>query len=1193
MTLRRFASILATVGLVLALNAGAASAIKLHPTPVGEPIGKDGTPAGEAFGLVEGVAFQQAEKRLYAFENSIEAAPTTPDKLYGFDASTPGSYSPLAAFGPLLTSAFGRFTSLAVDNSTLASAGNIYLKINSTVTGNPFPNEYDETTKIFGFSANGEALPGWPVVLSGNQYGNIAVDPTTGNIWLAQANFHKGQFVRFTPSGTTLPSVSTEPFGGPNAMAFDSNGDLYTFLNNNAGSAAIYRLTAPNYDQPEVILTNVSGQLQLQVDGATHDFYVGDHDGIRRYGHDGTLLETFATNGASVEQPFAIDQSTGDIIRASGQGPLRRFPGLEFPLATTGSATDPGETSLTLNGTVRPDGVTLTDCHFEYVSEAAFEASGFSDLSSGGSLPCAPAFGSIPADSVKHPVSAAATGLDPNTSYRFRLVAANANGANPGQSSIFQPGKPFLETAGSPLRTTTTARLEGRVDPHGLPTSYHFEYGDQGPCDANPCETTETHSTGSAGTYQFVSEAIKGLQPGTVYHYRVVAENGHPAGPATGEDMTLTTRTSDALSHGHFPGPPGSDRAWEQVNIPDTGGNPVLGALAVSDNGERAFYRVAGGTPISSTGTTFSPLYAERTPSGWRSSDIFPPRDQLIATSWLQPVGPADLSNQVVLNFDNTTGAMSIWRLRPGQSAVKVFQPLTTGQDGPVIVSEDASRVVIRHKGSLDPAHPVGSTRNLYDVTTGTPQLIDLMPDGSVPACGAEAAGRFDFPVGGTGNVSRASHWLSADGTFAFFPSSGSNCSSQPQLYVREIEAEQTKLISGPPISGPSCGAAFLKSNSEAAFFWTQTRLDPTDTDPGACSNGNADGDVYRYDLGDGALQCVTCTAAGDANVNIGSVPSNEIAVAADGSRVYFSSEKVLVPGAAAPGVYRVNVASGALAYVAPGNTVGENRLLGRAITPDGSVVVFASLSAELNAINGLQNGGTTQFYRYDDNDRSLVCLSCPLDGSLPTSAVHLSSFVAEGFGNAEPAGEAGANKTALAADGETFAFSTATPLVGADQNTARTGEETSVGTDVYEWRDGRQLLVSDGLTRWPDDEKPVPSAITPSGRDLFFTAPAQYTADAIDGFRRLYDARIGGGIEFPAAPKPCPLEVCQGTPKGAPEEPTPGTSSFQAPGNPAKKAKGCPKGRVRKHGRCGVKSHKGKAKSHRRAAGPNRGSAR
>ena len=136
---------------------------------------------------------------------------------------------------------------------------------------------------------------------------------------------------------------------------------------------------------------------------------------------------------------------------------------------------------------------------------------------------------------------------------------------------------------------------------------------------------------------------------------------------------------------------------------------------------------------------------------------------------------------------------------------------------------------------------------------------------------------------------------------------------------------------------------------------------------------------------------------------------------------------------------------------------------------------------------------------------------------------------------------------TSLAADGD-FAFATPSALVGADQNTASAGQNPEAGNDVYEWRDGRALLVSDGLTDWPTRGAPQVASISPSGRDLFFMEAAQLTPDALDGYQRLYDARIGGGIEFTATPGPCPLEVCQGTPKGTPEESAPGTAPSPAP---------------------------------------------
>jgi len=192
---------------------------------------------------------------------------------------------------------------------------------------------------------------------------------------------------------------------------------------------------------------------------------------------------------------------------------------------------------------------------------------------------------------------------------------------------------------------------------------------------------------------------------------------------------------------------------------------------------------------------------------------------------------------------------------------------------------------------------------------------------------------------------------------------------------------------------------------------------------------------------------------------------------------------------------------------------------------------------------------------------------------------------------------ETGPNTTPLSTDGEVFAFATSTSLVNPDQNTTGVGQNPVPGTDVYEWRDGHVLLITDGLTNSPDNDGfelgvPRTNGISPSGRDIYFTVSAQYTPDALDGFRRLYDARIGGGFDFPSPPKPCPLEVCQGTPKGVPEEVAPGSGSLLGAGNkraPATTRCAKPKRKVRSGGktRCVKPKRKlnaKKANDHRRA---------
>jgi hypothetical protein len=689
---------------------------------------------------------------------------------------------------------------------------------------------------------------------------------------------------------------------------------------------------------------------------------------------------------------------------------------------------------------------------------------------------------------------------------------------------------PVVETTGTPVRTTTTAQLAGRVDPQGAVTTYFFEYGDQGPCGPNPCAGTPAKPAGAGGGALLVAEEVGGLASGNTYHYRLVADNGDPGGPSFGADMTVTTRSSEApLFHGHFPGPPGSDRAWEQISPPDTGGNPVNDAIGFSANGGRALFSIAGGTPLSDTGNLFSPFLAERTGEGWQQKPILPPRDTSAGSPNWHLIPDASLSTVSGAVLKEGTEEAEIWRLDAGGSQAKLF----VGQESVLSlpdhgISDDGSRLLALIAGSQDPQHPA-SNLNLYDLTSGAPQLISLLPDGSVPACGAQTTG-----------FSTGTHPVSADGSLAFFESRGHNCLAPEKVYVRDIGANETELISPSPVSGLECDSAFLSASEDAVFLWSKSRLAAEDSPTNSCGNDGLDGDIYRGDLHGAGLKCVTCVSGAlDADVY---VPLDNgtwrvleyILVAEDGSRVYFQSPRGLVPGApevsGGGSVYRVNVNTGDLAWVGGPNLglqPNENEL-----TPDGATLFFRSSSAFLNPLGGSDNGGTDQYYRYDDRDRSLLCVSCPRDGAVPRESVIQ-------------------GRLPISDSGEHLAFATATPLLSVDQNTPAPGDNPERGRDVYEWRDGRHLLVTDGLAdTTPETEGPVASGMSGDGRDLYFIAPGQYTPDALDGYRRLYDARIGGGFQHPTAPPPCPLEVCQGTPKGAPEEAAPGSASFSGRGN-------------------------------------------
>jgi len=274
----------------------------------------------------------------------------------------------------------------------------------------------------------------------------------------------------------------------------------------------------------------------VAADDGTGDVYVADseHGVVDVFDSAGGPLSPITgvgvPNGLGEPIAVAVDQASGDVyvLDGTGAGVVDIFgaDAVVVPDVLTGAASGVQPTSATLNGTVNPDGVQVSDCHFVYGPSEAY----------GQSVPCTQSAAEIGAGSGQVAVSANVSGLTPGAVYHFRLFAGNANDAaneSEGQDQVFGP--PRVDGTSATCEAKTTAILEAQVDPDAVDTTYHFEYG-----------TTSAYGTSApipdadlgAGTSdQPASVEVKGLQSGVLYHYRVVAVNaaGTTAGP---DDMT-------------------------------------------------------------------------------------------------------------------------------------------------------------------------------------------------------------------------------------------------------------------------------------------------------------------------------------------------------------------------------------------------------------------------------------------------------------------------------------------------------------------------------------------------------------------------------------------------------------------------------------------------------------------------------
>ena len=187
----------------------------------------------------------------------------------------------------------------------------------------------------------------------------------------------------------------------------------------------------------------------------------------------------------------------------------------------------------TLGGTVNPNGQS-TDWYVEYGTSTSYGTKTASTSAGSGTT--------------SKTVSIAVSGLTSGKTYHFRLVATSSAGTTNGADKTFVTAEPpAAVTSAASSIGTTSAKLNGSVDPNGRSTTYFFEYGTT----TSYGTKTSSSSAGSGSSSTNVSKTVSGLNSGTIYHFRLVATSD--AGTVTGADRTFTT--AERPGSGHRPRP--------------------------------------------------------------------------------------------------------------------------------------------------------------------------------------------------------------------------------------------------------------------------------------------------------------------------------------------------------------------------------------------------------------------------------------------------------------------------------------------------------------------------------------------------------------------------------------------------------------------------------------------------------------
>jgi uncharacterized repeat protein (TIGR01451 family) len=188
------------------------------------------------------------------------------------------------------------------------------------------------------------------------------------------------------------------------------------------------------------------------------------------------------------------------------------------PDAFTDPATGISYNSAVLNGRVNPNG-NNTSYYFEYGTNSSFGyTTGFQSAGSGNSQIF---------------VSSYISGLNPNTTYYFRIVAQNNYGRSYGSTYTFTtnfygggfnpPGfAPYVTTYSATNVSLNSATLNAQVNPNNSDTQAWFEYGTS----PNYLPYTTGYSNIGSGNYNYnFNQNIYNLSANTTYYFRAVARN--------------------------------------------------------------------------------------------------------------------------------------------------------------------------------------------------------------------------------------------------------------------------------------------------------------------------------------------------------------------------------------------------------------------------------------------------------------------------------------------------------------------------------------------------------------------------------------------------------------------------------------------------------------------------------------------
>jgi phosphodiesterase/alkaline phosphatase D-like protein len=538
--------------------------------PDGQLVGS-ATPAG-SFSRPAGLAVDQQNGDLYVLDTVHEV----------IDVFSPsGEYlSQIVKVVHELNGIHFLFSSLAVDDSS----GDVY-------------SGQDSFEEVEQFSAAGDPIRAVGYFPDSNVA--VATDSETGRLYVLDTDNHAVQV--FNTSGSLIEKITGLSTGGPNGTGGDvSLGEASKSLWVTSARGLVSEYLLQGVELPEARTKRAEN---VTYSTATLPGFVNPDETDTSYRFEWGRTDNYESRSASI--PVGSDDVEHEVslpvtglatntiyhyrlvastecesgTQCASASPDRTFKtAASFSQLLAGEASPVSKSAATIIGTLNPSGFPVEECVFEFGQSESY----------GEEIPCEESSSQIGSGAEAVHVQARVEGLSVNTAYHYRLRAKNSTGpAEKSSDSTFR-------TSGAPVVASTSfndvgyneLNLEAEIDPGGASTTYHFEYG---LTESYGDSTVTEELAGSDRSDHLANGHLDGLEPGTIYHFRVVATNEVES--VAGPDRAFRTYSAPAGGAGGCPneafrtglsaGLPDC-RAYELVSAGETGDSEVYVPTALN-----------------------------------------------------------------------------------------------------------------------------------------------------------------------------------------------------------------------------------------------------------------------------------------------------------------------------------------------------------------------------------------------------------------------------------------------------------------------------------------------------------------------------------------------------------------------------------------------------------------------------------